>query len=1688
MTGLRKKIMSILIASSMIISVFPVIGYSAAIENAILVEANFDGTDNTSKWAAFDVSDIYKPDRTAGEVDAENGWLMTKNVNAGYGSWGIYFGEGEDSIDTDGKENIYVTTRFKANGFAKNELFKVRGIRSDDSNQVIVALTDTEDGYLAYGGQHGNSTVSSYKLNNDTWYNLEVRLDYVNQDAYIYISDDNGNAQSMKTGFADKGAFTYRNLIQVVTMATDLGGEFYIDYLRIHDKDLLSPVTATYGEDRKELDNSSDIISSTQIYLDFENAVTEADMEGITINNNAVVEKSLSEDGKTVILNVSGLNDRDVYVLDIPIIGLNANERYTFYTADNPAYLFRAEFDGKDNTTNWAKFDQGGTVQVGSPFSGRLTEEGYLEMTQNTAGYGRWGVYYGTGSDALQIDKTKNNIVLETRFMSSEENFANGRSILVVYGRRTGFEETDSLGLFILTVNNGKLCYGGMNGNETTSEFEMNADTWYTLKATINYGSKNVIFNISDDSGNEEDITVGFPFGWEYENITQITSLDHNGRSNTNSCTYVDYLRLYDKDLLPAVTATYGEEGKNLEGANDIGTSVTAYVNFENPIEEADMDLITVNNGAIVEKSLSADGKIVTLNITGLTERNQYVLDVPSIGANADLRISFNTADDPKYLFRAEFDGKDSQALWKIFNSSGGITDLASDQNFSDKLSNGQLVLYSHNSSYGKFGVIFDPSVDVSDKENIYWETRVRIVEPESDQSANGTLGVDSQMFKLEDENGIGVYVATRRNEAGEGVLAYGNNDTTNAITSDYKLYSDTWYTFRIKMNFVTDKFSVTVRDDNGNVYEGPETNFQNNADLSNIHFFKLPRHLYGGRYTYTEYTRMWDNDMLSHVNASYNGGTSLTDARNVPLEFDATLTFPEEITNEEMNAITTSVQNAVKTLSEDKTKVTIHFEGLDYYSEYSIDIPETDAYSGDTIKFVTKSEDKYLFQAEFNGYDDYTYLYGRNGDNYQHIDNSDIVDGNLFMSKSVAGQRWHYRYLNVKFDEPIDLENKENIMVQMRFKWTDGDLHENFFSITPNATEGSPVVRFKIKNGNQLYYHNDAVEGGEVYANYDLEKNYYYTFTVKMNFSSNKYSATITDDYGNIATIPETNFVYNKNLSSIYMIDALPLLAESMSETYVDYLRLWDEDYGKAQVTYGDGYKLDNSVLVPVSGNVFNITLSKTADSTEGVILKDINGTQVESVIFTNENKITIIPQQQLAYNTKYTLDIPGDITGTGIDQTISFTTTWDTSKEFVVPPVFEGKDDLSVVFFGGSITQQEGWRVHVTNQIKEWFPNATCYNSAIGGTGSEYGWMRLERDVMSKNPDLVFVEFAVNDSSNSQTATYIESIVRNLNKLENPPVIIFVYTTVLNFDANSYAISEQGRIAQAYGIPEISIRDYMRSLYNTNSIFANEWNTTTKYLSDGTHPTELGSQYYGEYVNNLLTSDSLKYFVKPKANNEVTPVTDFYDYYFEYTALNKTLTSLNETYEIQFEGDEFVLEIAKSKPNGGTFDVSVDGAVLAEDLNAYHVDGSPSVAMHRFTGLGNGAHTMTVTVSGKTDVSEGYNVTLQGTYACKKTGVDFEVPVFSSTTVIPGTALTATAEYVGYEEQNVTLVIALYDEAGKLTGIQNIETTTDSTGTLKEISTSVTPKTGDVKAKAFLWDSMDNMHALTEAASIGF
>ncbi len=113
-----------------------------------------------------------------------------------------------------------------------------------------------------------------------------------------------------------------------------------------------------------------------------------------------------------------------------------------------------------------------------------------------------------------------------------------------------------------------------------------------------------------------------------------------------------------------------------------------------------------------------------------------------------------------------------------------------------------------------------------------------------------------------------------------------------------------------------------------------------------------------------------------------------------------------------------------------------------------------------------------------------------------------------------------------------------------------------------------------------------------------------------------------------------------------------------------------------------------------------------------------------------------------------------------------------------------------LNVVFFGASLTwganacdpNRTSYRARVAERLEAEYPQARFkfHDAAIGGTGSQLGVFRLDRDVLARHPDLVFVDFSANDdiySGNRETLASYEAILHRLLLEARCPVVQVIF-----------------------------------------------------------------------------------------------------------------------------------------------------------------------------------------------------------------------------------------------------------------------------------------------------------------------
>lgn len=181
---------------------------------------------------------------------------------------------------------------------------------------------------------------------------------------------------------------------------------------------------------------------------------------------------------------------------------------------------------------------------------------------------------------------------------------------------------------------------------------------------------------------------------------------------------------------------------------------------------------------------------------------------------------------------------------------------------------------------------------------------------------------------------------------------------------------------------------------------------------------------------------------------------------------------------------------------------------------------------------------------------------------------------------------------------------------------------------------------------------------------------------------------------------------------------------------------------------------------------------------------------------------------------------------------------------------------EKITIGTIGGSITQ--GTAASTTderyaNRALQWwaktFPKAQLdfVNAGIGATDSYIGVHRVDADLLSKKPDVVIVEFSVNDTDAALNLQTYDSLVRKILQAENHPAVILLFTT--QEDGTSLQDTHM-QIGSAYNLPMISYKNAVLPEIEAGKF-------TWKDISpDNIHPNSMGHGIIGELLWSYFNS----------------------------------------------------------------------------------------------------------------------------------------------------------------------------------------------------------------------------------------
>ena len=191
---------------------------------------------------------------------------------------------------------------------------------------------------------------------------------------------------------------------------------------------------------------------------------------------------------------------------------------------------------------------------------------------------------------------------------------------------------------------------------------------------------------------------------------------------------------------------------------------------------------------------------------------------------------------------------------------------------------------------------------------------------------------------------------------------------------------------------------------------------------------------------------------------------------------------------------------------------------------------------------------------------------------------------------------------------------------------------------------------------------------------------------------------------------------------------------------------------------------------------------------------------------------------------------------------------------------------ESLVIGFLGGSITQgslsstpETCYAYLVYEWWKKSFPNAafSFVNGGIGGTTSHYGGARAWKDVLCYRPDIVTVDFSVNDDANEFFEETYEGTLRRLLAAPSAPAVVVLNNVF--YDTGKNAQDYHNRIADHYGIPHVSIKDTIFPDVESGKI------VRADITPDNLHPNDKGHRLVADEICKLL--DSIKAEVEEEA-----------------------------------------------------------------------------------------------------------------------------------------------------------------------------------------------------------------------------
>lgn len=195
---------------------------------------------------------------------------------------------------------------------------------------------------------------------------------------------------------------------------------------------------------------------------------------------------------------------------------------------------------------------------------------------------------------------------------------------------------------------------------------------------------------------------------------------------------------------------------------------------------------------------------------------------------------------------------------------------------------------------------------------------------------------------------------------------------------------------------------------------------------------------------------------------------------------------------------------------------------------------------------------------------------------------------------------------------------------------------------------------------------------------------------------------------------------------------------------------------------------------------------------------------------------------------------------------------------------------EKVCVACIGGSVTEgagpsdfKDGYAYQFNKMLRAKYTpdggkNVYFDNAALSGTPSPLGLVRYDSDVvqvLGQDPDLLVIEFAVNDGGECTNQRAFEAMIRKALCANENSAVIVLYASATYRNTQT----QMKPVADYYRLPQVSLLDV------TDKAIAAGNFTKEQYFTDMVHPTKEGHELMADCLIHLFDTVDSKNEVKP-------------------------------------------------------------------------------------------------------------------------------------------------------------------------------------------------------------------------------